>query len=92
MDGLKPIPFSLKLFVEIAGRARDVNASGNSTLPILYSFHNASCLVAFGTFNALGSVHHLRTVGGLGYFRHGVISSSTGLAVGTQPLSNLVPA
>jgi hypothetical protein len=81
-----------KLFVEVAGRAGDVNASGNSAFPILYSFHNASCLIAFGTFNALGSVHHLGTIGGLGYFRHGVISSSTGFAAGTQFFSNLVPA
>jgi hypothetical protein len=81
-----------KLFVEVAGRAGDVNASGNSAFPILYSFHNASCFIAFGTFNALGSVHHLGTIGGLGYFRHGVISSSTGFAAGTQFFSNLVPA
>ena len=81
-----------KLFVEVTGRAGDVNASGNSAFPILYSFHNASCLTAFGTFNALGSVHHLGTIGGFGYFRHGVISSSTGFAAGTQFFSNLVPA
>jgi hypothetical protein len=81
-----------KLFVEVAGRAGDVNSSGNSAFPILYSFHNASCFIAFGTFNALGSVHHLGTIGGFGYFRHGVISSSTGFAAGTQFFSNLVPA
>ena len=66
------IASALKLLVKITGRAGDVNASGNSALPILYSFHNASCLVAFGTLNALGSVHHLRTVGGFGYFCHGL--------------------
>jgi hypothetical protein len=68
----------LELLVEVASRTGDVNPAGNSAFPILHSFHNASCLIAFRTFNALGSIHHLRAVGGLGYFCH-KLSPLTGL-------------
>jgi hypothetical protein len=76
----------LKFFVKLAGRAGDVNASGNSTLPILYSFHNARCFTAFRTFNALGSVYHFRTIGGLGYFCHGL--SPWGFMTHFRPLGS----
>jgi hypothetical protein len=68
----------LELLVEVAGRAGNVNASGNSAFPIFYPFDNAGRLGAFRTFNPFGSVHHFGPVGGLSYFCHKSIPLLTG--------------
>lgn len=63
-----PLP-NLQLLVEVASGAGDVNAAGNSALPILYPLHNSGGLAAFGTIGALGRIH-LGTVSGFGNLGH----------------------
>ena len=52
----------LQLLVKFTRRARDENASGNTTLAILNALHDARRLAALGAIRALGGIHHLLAV------------------------------
>ena len=65
----------LKFFVEVADRARDVDAAGDAALAVLYALDDARRLAALGTVGRLRRVHYLLAVtcfGNLGH-RSGVL-------------------
>ena len=66
----------LQLLVKFTRRARDENASGNTTLAILHALDDARRLAALGAIRALGSIHHLLAVCcfcDLGTYCHGSV-------------------
>jgi hypothetical protein len=54
--------FSLKLLVEFAGRAGDVDSAGDATLAVFDALDDAGGFVALGTIGGLGGVHYLLAV------------------------------
>jgi hypothetical protein len=81
---LKAVAQKLKLFVEVAGGAGNVNAAGNSPFAILHPLHDTRSFIALWAFHTFGGVHHFGTVCGLGYLCHGSILLWAGLLPGTQ--------
>ena len=69
-SGKPKLRFELKLFVEITGRAGNINPSRNATLAILDPLDDASWLLALGAVRALGGVHFFFAVGGFGNLSH----------------------
>ena len=86
---------SLELLVEIADGTGDVDSARNAAFPILHPFHNAGCLVAFGTLDTLCGVNNFRTIGGLRYLGHDFspifsifAKNATGRTLPPEPLKN----
>jgi hypothetical protein len=61
----------LELFVELAGRAGDINSARDASFAVFDALHNAGGLAALRTIRALGRVHNFLAICCLGNLGHG---------------------
>jgi hypothetical protein len=69
---LENLNLHLKFFVEIAGRAGDIDPTGDPTLAILYALDDAGGLAALWTVGGFRRVHYLLAITCFGNFGHGL--------------------
>ena len=62
----------LQFFEELAAGARNEDAAADIAFPVLHSLHDAGRLAALGAICALGGIHDLLAVSGLGDLGHGL--------------------
>ena len=70
---------NLKFLVEIAGRARDIDTAGDTSLAVFYALNDACGFAAFGTVGRLRRVHYLLAITCFCYFSHWLGGSPSGV-------------